>query len=61
MCFRDVLCEWEYEFAFDMNAKDVTGQSPFYLACYVGNQKIVDILLKFKVKANSVKVTDSVT
>lgn len=56
---RDKSAEWEYEMPFDLNARDVTGQSVLYLACYVGNQKLVDLLLKFKVKANRIKVSRS--
>lgn len=42
--------------AFDINMKDVTGQSALYLACYVGNQKLVDLLLKHRVQGRRVKV-----
>lgn len=42
--------------AFDINMKDVTGQSALYLACYVGNQKLVDLLLKHRVQGHRVKV-----
>lgn len=43
--------------AFDINMKDVTGQSALYLACYVGNQKLVDLLLKHRVQGHRVKVS----
>lgn len=43
--------------AFDINMKDVTGQSALYLACYVGNQKLVDLLLKHRIQATKVKVS----
>lgn len=57
-CFthRDKTGQYEYEMAFDINTKDVTGQSALYLACYVGNQKLVDLLLKHRVHANKIKV-----
>ena len=42
---------------FDINKKDVTGQSALYLACYVGNQKLVDILIKYRVQANKYRVS----
>ncbi|CAB3385193.1 Hypothetical predicted protein [Cloeon dipterum] len=55
MCtLRDKSGEWAYDMPFDLNARDVTGQSVLYLACYVGNQKLVDCLLKFRVKANRI-------
>lgn len=59
-CFtlRDKTGQYEYEMAFDINTKDVTGQSALYLACYVGNQKLVDLLLKHRVHANKIKVSE---
>ncbi|XP_075215251.1 leucine-rich repeat kinase [Lycorma delicatula] len=50
--------DWEYQLAFDVNMKDVTGQNVLYLACLLGNYKMVDLLLKFKVKAAKVKRID---
>ncbi|XP_068220598.1 leucine-rich repeat serine/threonine-protein kinase 1 isoform X12 [Palaemon carinicauda] len=50
--------QFEYDMAFDINMKDVTGQSALYLACYVGNQKLVDLLLKHKVQATKVKTKE---
>lgn len=47
--------EWEYELPFDVNFKDVTGQTPIYLACLLGNHKMVETMLKFKVKATRLK------
>lgn len=55
--FRDKTGQYEYEMAFDINMKDVTGQSALYLACYVGNQKLVDLLLKHRIQATKVKVS----
>lgn len=54
---RDKTGQYEYEMAFDINMKDVTGQSALYLACYVGNQKLVDLLLKHKVQGTRAKVS----
>ena len=51
--------EWEYQLAFDVNMKDVTGQNVLYLASLLGSYKMVDVLLKFKVKATRVKVWNS--
>lgn len=42
---------WEFDVPFDINTKDVNGQTVLYLACLLGNSKIVDILLKYQVKA----------
>ncbi|GAB6033061.1 hypothetical protein CHUAL_012677 [Chamberlinius hualienensis] len=52
--FRDKTNTWEYSMPFDINARDVTGQTVLYLACCVGNQKLVDLLLKFRVKAKKI-------
>lgn len=58
---RDKTGQFEYEMAFDINMKDVTGQSALYLACYVGNQKLVDLLLKHRVQGHRVKVGPSLS
>lgn len=57
--FMDKTQQWEYYFPFDVNAKDVTEQTVLYVACLVGNQRIVDLLLKFKVPAKRIKKDDS--
>lgn len=49
--YIDKTGNWEYYFPYDINAKDVTGQTVLYVGCYVGNQRLVDTLLKFKIKA----------
>ena len=41
----------EYEVPFDVNLRDVNGQTVLYLACCIGNLKIVELLLKYQVKA----------
>uniref|UniRef100_A0A8D9E2H8 non-specific serine/threonine protein kinase n=1 Tax=Cacopsylla melanoneura TaxID=428564 RepID=A0A8D9E2H8_9HEMI len=51
--------EWEYEFPFDLNFKDVSGQTVLYLACFLGHTKLVDLLLKFKLKATRKPVSSS--
>lgn len=48
---RDKSNTYAYEMAFDVNQRDVTGQTILYLATCVGNLKIVEMLLGFKVKA----------
>ncbi|XP_063840315.1 leucine-rich repeat serine/threonine-protein kinase 1-like isoform X2 [Scylla paramamosain] len=53
--YWDKTGQFEYDMAFDINMKDVTGQSALYLACYVGNQKLVDLLLKHRVQGHRVK------
>ncbi|KAK7861679.1 hypothetical protein R5R35_005355 [Gryllus longicercus] len=53
--YRDPSGDWEYEMPFDLNMKDVTGQSAIYVASLLGNYKMVDLLLKFRVKAIRIK------
>ncbi|XP_063218267.1 leucine-rich repeat serine/threonine-protein kinase 1 isoform X2 [Bacillus rossius redtenbacheri] len=53
--YRDPTGEWEYEMPFDINTKDVTGQNVLYVASLLGNFKMVDMLLKFRVKATRIK------
>lgn len=52
--YRDLTQEWEYDFAFDINSKDVRSQSILYVASLLGNCQIVDLLVKFRVKASRV-------
>ncbi|RXG51538.1 Leucine-rich repeat serine/threonine-protein kinase 1 [Armadillidium vulgare] len=58
--FKDRSGNWEYEIAFDINSRDVSGQSVLYAACYAGHQKMVDILLKYRVPAKRVKRSEDV-
>ena len=44
----------EYDVPFDINLRDVNGQTVLYLACCVGNLKIVELLLKYQVKARKI-------
>ncbi|KAK3921714.1 Leucine-rich repeat serine/threonine-protein kinase 1 [Frankliniella fusca] len=53
--YRDPSNEWEYEMPFDINMQDRTGQNVLYLACVLGNAKMVDMLLKFRVTARRIK------
>ncbi|KAE8744037.1 hypothetical protein FOCC_FOCC009321 [Frankliniella occidentalis] len=53
--YRDSTNEWEYEMPFDINMQDRTGQNVLYLACVLGNAKMVDMLLKFRVTARRIK------
>lgn len=49
--YSDPTGEWEFELPFDINVRDATGQSVLYLACVLGNTKLVQCLLHFRVKA----------
>ena len=57
MLNRDPTGEWEYEMPFDLNMKDVTGQNVLYVASFLGNYKMVELLLKFRVKASRIKAS----
>ena len=46
---RDRSSQLEYSVPFDINQRDVSGQTVLYLACCVGNLKIVESLLNYKV------------
>lgn len=35
---------------FDINTKDVSGQNALYIACQMGNQRLIDTLLKHRVE-----------
>ena len=39
-----------YEMAFDINMKDVSDQNALYIACQMGNQRLVETLLKYRVE-----------
>lgn len=40
---------------FDINERDATGQNILYVASVLGNKKLVDVILKFKVKATRIE------
>ncbi|KAL0267443.1 UNVERIFIED_CONTAM: hypothetical protein PYX00_009712 [Menopon gallinae] len=61
MKFSDSSNQWEYEMAFDINLKDASGQTPLYLTCLLGNTKMCETLLKFKVKAVKKNSSQEVT
>jgi ankyrin repeat protein len=54
---RDPTGQWEYEMPFDLNMKDVTGQNVLYVASFLGNYKMVELLLKFRLKASRIKAS----
>ncbi|CAG4936611.1 unnamed protein product [Parnassius apollo] len=45
--FTDASGQWRYRFAFDVNARDASGQTALYVACTLGNVAVVDALLAF--------------
>ncbi|XP_068625771.1 leucine-rich repeat serine/threonine-protein kinase 1 [Battus philenor] len=45
--YTDASGRWRYRFAFDVNARDASGQSALYVACTLGNAAVVDALLAF--------------
>ena len=51
--FKDRTGGWQYELPFDVNQRDLSGQSILYLACCIGNLRMVDLLLEFRVRATS--------
>ncbi|XP_046483953.1 leucine-rich repeat serine/threonine-protein kinase 1 [Neodiprion pinetum] len=57
--YRDQSGEFEYEMVFDINTRDVTGQSVLYISSTLGNAKIIDLLLSYKVKARKVREDDA--
>ncbi|KAI4476963.1 hypothetical protein M0804_013143 [Polistes exclamans] len=57
--YRDTSGEFEYEMPFDINTQDATGQNVLYISSNLGNIKIVDTLLSFKVNARKIKEEDA--
>lgn len=56
-CFiiiRDITEQWEYYMAFNINERDATGQNILYVASLLGNKKLLDVILKFRVKASRI-------
>ena len=51
--FKDRTGSWSYQLPFDINQRDLSGQSILYLACCIGNLRMVDLLLEYRVKAVS--------
>ncbi|XP_022818770.1 leucine-rich repeat serine/threonine-protein kinase 1 [Spodoptera litura] len=49
--YTDPTGEWQWTAAFDVNARDVSGQSALYVACTLGNLAVVDALLAHTVPA----------
>ncbi|KAG7189414.1 hypothetical protein KM043_017118 [Ampulex compressa] len=57
--YKDASGEFEYEMPFDINTQDVTGQNVLYISSMLGNVKIVELLLGYKVKARKIKEEDA--
>ncbi|CAB3231871.1 unnamed protein product [Arctia plantaginis] len=49
--YTDPSGEWQYAAAFDVNARDVSGQTALYVSCTLGNVALVDALLSHEVQA----------
>ncbi|XP_047039612.1 leucine-rich repeat serine/threonine-protein kinase 1-like [Helicoverpa zea] len=49
--YTDATGQWQYSAAFDVNARDVSGQTALYVACTLGNLAVVDALLSHTVVA----------
>ncbi|XP_050296551.1 leucine-rich repeat serine/threonine-protein kinase 1 isoform X5 [Anthonomus grandis grandis] len=52
--YRDATEQWEYFMPFDLNERDATGQNILYVASLLGNKKLLDVILKFKIKATRI-------
>ncbi|XP_075989581.1 leucine-rich repeat kinase isoform X2 [Anticarsia gemmatalis] len=52
--YTDPSGEWQYTSAWDVNARDVSGQTALYVACTLGNVAVVDALLGHSVLATPV-------
>ncbi|CAK1555976.1 unnamed protein product [Leptosia nina] len=49
--YTDPSGQLQYRMAFDVNARDASGQSALYVACTLGNAAVVDALLEFSLPA----------
>ncbi|CAG9859264.1 unnamed protein product [Phyllotreta striolata] len=56
--YRDKSEQWEYLMPFDINERDATGQNILYVASLLGNKKLLDVILKFRVKATRISSED---
>lgn len=46
---------------FDINERDATGQNILYVASLLGNKKLLEVILKFRVKAKKIKKVNQFT
>lgn len=44
--------------AFNINERDATGQNILYVTSLLGNKKLLDVILKFKVKATRIQTVN---
>lgn len=54
LLFSDSTNQWEYYMPFDINERDATGQNILYVAALLGNKKLLDVILKFQVRATRI-------
>jgi len=54
LIFRHYRDDLEYDMPFDINLKDVSGQNTLYITCQMGNQRLVDMLLKYRVESRKI-------
>ncbi|KRT85722.1 Ankyrin repeat-containing protein [Oryctes borbonicus] len=59
--FRDSSGQWEYYMPYDINERDATGQNILYMACLLGNKKLLDVILKFRVRATRIFPDEDIT
>ncbi|KAJ8980099.1 hypothetical protein NQ317_008560 [Molorchus minor] len=52
--YRDSTEQWEYFMPCDINERDATGQNILYVAALLGNKKLIDVILKFRIKATRI-------
>lgn len=43
---------------FDINERDATGQNILYVSALLGNKDLLDVILKFRVKATRISQSD---
>ena len=49
---------YEFKFAFDLNAQDSNGQTVLYIAALLGNSRLIDLLLKFRLPAKKIVINN---
>ncbi|XP_060809328.1 leucine-rich repeat serine/threonine-protein kinase 1 [Amyelois transitella] len=56
--YTDESGEWQYSYAFDVNARDASGQTALYVACTLGNLPVVDALINFTLPATKINQSE---
>lgn len=59
--YRNPSGEWEWRLPFDPNTQDVTGQTPLYIACLLGNKPLVEYLLAWRPKCSRTNKLEDVS